>query len=142
MQNLVTYTQQPICLQDGVGLTVAIEFNDAGLAGVHMSVTKLKGKAVKPANPSREHKLILDLLEGNARLKADAKFRRITIVSPAHSVTWDIGIPLSEHQRKVYRKLISVKPGSTVSYAALAREVGSAPRAIGGAILSLCHATG
>jgi O-6-methylguanine DNA methyltransferase len=99
-----------------------------------MSVSKLKGKAAKLANPSKEHKLILDLLEGRAKLKADAKFKRITIESSAHCVTWDIGIPLSEHQCKVYRKLISVKPGSTVSYGALACEVGSAPRAIGGAM--------
>lgn len=134
MQNIVTFTQQPIALQDGVGLAVAFEFNKAGLAGVHMSVCKLKGKALKPAKPSREHKLILDLLEGRAKIKADAKFSKITIESPAHKVTWDIGIPLSDHQCKVYRKLISVKPGTTVSYAQLAREVGSAPRAIGGAM--------
>ncbi len=99
-----------------------------------MSVTKLQGRNSTPVKPNPGHRMILDILEGRSRLKADAKFRLLTVESSAMCATWDIGVPLSEHQCKAYRRLIAVKFGKTISYGELARAVGSSPRAIGGAM--------
>lgn len=111
-----------------------VEFNEFGIAGVHMAVCRLKGNERPLINPNPGHRMILDLLEGRASLKSDPRFTRLTINSSALGVTWDIGIPLTDHQRKVYRKLISVKPGKTTTYGELAKAVGSSPRAVGRAM--------
>ena len=52
----------------------------------------------------------------------------------------------SEFQRRVWQVMIDIPPGETVTYGDVARQLGSAPRAVGGAcganpipILTPCH---
>lgn len=44
-----------------------------------------------------------------------------------------LAIAGTEHQKKVWQIMLGLKSGQTLSYGEVAREIGSAPRAVGGA---------
>jgi O-6-methylguanine DNA methyltransferase len=109
MLKLVTLTQVPVMLPGGIGLTVGLEFDGDKLMGTQMRVARMKKPEPTPTKPSPTHQLVLDILEGRAKLKADAAFSKLVIEGTK----------------------LTVRAGKTTSYGELALSVGSGPRAVG-----------
>jgi O-6-methylguanine DNA methyltransferase len=131
MLKLVTLTQVPVMLPGGIGLTVGLEFDGDKLTGTQMRVARMKKPGPMLSRPSPTHQLVLDILEGRAKLKADAAFGKLVIEGTKLAVSYPIGARMTDHQREVYQRLIKVRAGKTTSYGELALSVGSGARAVG-----------
>ena len=100
-------------------------------------------KCLPPPHRARapEHaQCILDLivrsLRGGLSFVPDPQFRMLEAVSPDGLECGRIPLAriITPFQKRVFRRLLGVLSGETTSYARLAREVGSSPRAVGGAL--------
>ena len=107
------------------------------IAATEAAVTRVKILEDRPAlTATGENSLAAKACEALANWLNGGDWPRFTALEPEGTV----------YQRRVWQALLDIPPGQTRTYGALARELGSSPRAVGGAcrrnpipLLIPCH---
>jgi len=126
-----------ILLGDGRQLRVSYTFAGDALEGIVLgALTGSDGEMVTARlMGALVHAIVLASLRGRATLAADANFCRLTVRDIYRRLTFlPLAIRVSGFQREVFRYLLNIPAGSTVSYGELAQALQSSAQAVGQAL--------
>ncbi len=95
----------------------------------------VKGRAIASSDSPAEVAAVGACLAPGASLEVDPWWDKIKLTI-AGNMVWGMKLAdkISPFQQMVFRRLLQVSAGSTITYGELSRDVGSSPRAVGGAV--------